>query len=130
MASPPVHSFGSETDMMKILIAVGLLLLLSTTPAAAKYDCLDYALASGEPVILIGKHPFFYGSMDSEVNHFLNYEIIDNETMRFTDHNVNSSMNVSTTSWEEIRPEVYFDGFNYFKLFIYREPQRYWRKML
>lgn len=96
----------------------------------AEYDCLDYALASGEPIILVGKHPYFYGSMDSEVNHFLNYEIIDNETMRFTDYNSSSSMNVSTTSWEEIRPGVYFDGFSYFKLFIYKEPQRYWRKML
>lgn len=116
--------------MIKILIAVGLLLLLSTTPAAAKYDCLDYALASVEPIILVGKHPYFYGSMDSGANHFLNYEIIDNESMRFTDHNSSSSMNVSTASGEEILPWVYYDGFNYFKLFLYKEPQRYWRRMV
>ncbi|MHA1287661.1 MAG: hypothetical protein ACTSPB_09695, partial [Candidatus Thorarchaeota archaeon] len=91
---------------------------------------LDYALASGVPVILVGKHPYFYGSLDSGANHFLNYEIIDNETMRFTDHNASSSMNVSTRCWEEIRPGVYFDGFSYYKLFLYREPQRYWRRMI
>ena len=114
--------------MMKILIAVGLLLLLSTTPAAAKYECLDYSLASGEPVMLIGSHPFFYGS--PSINHFVNYEIIDNNTINITDYMHNNSWTIGTRSWEEIRPGVYFDGFNYFKLFLYREPQRYWRKMI
>jgi hypothetical protein len=107
-----------------------LILLLLIAPATAEYDCLEYALAADEPIILVGKHPYFYGSLDSRANHYLNYEIIDNETMRFTDHNTSSSMNVSTISWEEIRPGVYFDGFDYFKMFLYREPQRYWRKMI
>ena len=111
-----------------VLLMIGGTMLIDNVKA--EYDCLDYALASGEPIILVGKHPYFYGSMDSEANHFLNYEIIDNETMQFTDYNSSSSMNVSTTAWEEIRPGVYFDGFNYFKLFIYREPQRYWRRMI
>lgn len=116
--------------MMKILIAVTLLILLSIAPAAAKYDCLDYALASGEPIILVGKHPYFYGPMDSGANHFLNYEIIDNVTMRLTDHNTSESYIVETDDWDEIRPGVYFDGFSYYKLFIYKDPQRYWRRMI
>ena len=107
-----------------------LIILLLIAPATAEYDCLDYALAADEPIILVGKHPYFYGSLDSRANHYLNYEVIDNETMRFTDYKTNSSMNVSTTSWDEIRPGVYFDGFDYFKMFLYREPQRYWRKMI
>lgn len=107
-----------------------LLILLLIGTAAGEYDCLDYALASREPIILIGKHPLFYGSMDSEVNHYMNYEIIDNVTIRLIDHKTNASVLMSTKGWEEIRPGVFHDGFSYFKQFIYRDPQRYWRKMV
>ena len=115
--------------MIKILIAVGLLLLLSTTPTAAKYDCLDYSLASGEPVILVGKHPFFYGSLDSGANHFMNYKFINNRTLEIHDYKHDRNYTFSG-DWDEIRPGVYYDGFSYFKLFLYKEPQRYWRKMI
>ena len=107
-----------------------IILLLLIAPVAAEYDCLDYALAADEPIILVGKHPYFYGSLDSGANHYLNYEIIDNGTMRLTDHNTSTSVIVSICGWDEIRTGVYFDGFDYYKMFLYREPQRYWRKMI
>ncbi len=102
------------------------LLLLST--ASAEMDCLDYALESGEPVILVGCHPYFYGP--STVNHYMNYEIIDNKSIKIICHMYNASWVVSTRSWDEIRPGVYTNGFEYFKMFLYRDPQRYWRKMI
>jgi len=114
--------------MQKILLI--LMVVALSGIASAELDCLDYALESGESVALIGWHPFFYGSIDSEANHYLNYEIIDHQTIIFTDHNSSHSWVVSMRTWDEIRPGVYYDGFGYFKLFIYREPQRYWRKMI
>jgi len=111
--------------MLKYII---LALLLITTTASAEMDCLDYALESGEPVILVGTHPYFYfGTM---LNHYYNYEIIDKETIILIDYNISKSVVVSTRCWEEIRPGVYYNGMEYFKMFIYREPQRYWGKMI
>lgn len=105
-----------------------LILMLFLVPATAEMDCLDYALASGEPVMLIGMHSYFYGP--TSINHFVNYEIIDNRTINITDYMHNNSWILGTRCLEEIRLGVYSDGFNYFKLFIYREPQRYWRRMI
>ena len=113
--------------MIKVLVLVFLVLLI-INPASAEKDCLDYSIESGEPVVLIGIHPLFYGP--TSVNHFMNYEIIDSDTIRFTNHSCNSTWIASMNSWDEIRPGVYSDGFKYFKLFIYREPQRYWRRMI
>lgn len=107
-----------------------LILLLLIAPASAEYDCLDYALAADEHIILVGKHPYFYGPLYSGANHYLNYEIIDNETIKLVDHNTSTSVIVSIRTWDEIRPGVYFDGFDYFKMFLYREPQRYWKRMI
>jgi len=112
-------------NMLKYII---LALLLITTTASADKDCLDYAVESGEPIILVGTHPYFYfGTM---VNHYYNYEEIDNEIIILIDHNTSASIIVSTRCWEEVRPGVYYNGFEYFKKFIYREPQRYWGKMI
>jgi len=110
-----------------LLMIIGTMLIYNVK---AEYDCLDYALASGEPVILVGKHPYFYGSLDSGANHFLNYEIVDNHTLIATDYKTNATICMYLNQSDEIRPGVYYNGFNYFKLFIYREPQRYWRKMI
>lgn len=100
-----------------------------TYDVKAEKDCLDYSLESGEPVMLVGVHPFFYGPIDSNINHFVNYKQIDNHT--FEIHDYKRGLNYTMRcNWDEIRPGVYYDGFNYFKLFIYREPQRYWRRMI
>ena len=114
--------------MIKVLVLVFLVLLI-INPASADKDCLDYSLESGEPVMLFGKHPFFYGSIDSNANHFVNYKQIDNRTLEIHDYMYDLNYTFSG-DWDEIRPGVYYDGFKYFKLFIYREPQRYWRKMI
>lgn len=113
--------------MMKILI-LSMLLLMST--ATAETDCLTHALAADEPVILIGNHPLFYGSLDSGNNHYMNYEIIDNQTIRIYSEGYGCSCMMSMRCWDEIRPDVYYDGVSYFKLFIDREPQRYWKRMI
>lgn len=113
---------------MIIILILSVLLLMST--ATAETDCLTHALAADEPVILIGKHPYFYGSLDSGANHYMNYEIIDTQTIQIYSDGYGCSCMMSMRCWDEIRPGVYFDGFNYFKLFLYREPQKYWRRMI
>lgn len=112
-----------------IILLIGLISIMMMNIANAEKDCLDYSLESGEPVMLIGKHPFFYGSIDSNANHYVNYKQIDNRTLEIHDY-MHDRNYIFSGDWDEIRPGVYYDGFNYFKLFIYREPQRYWRKMI
>ena len=113
--------------MNKIIILLIILILIFIKPVYAK-DCLDYSLESKEPVILIGKHPFFYGG--TFINHFVNYNWLDNNTMIIYDHMYNTTSIMNTDAWDEIRPDVYHDGFTYYKLFTSKKPQRYWRKMI
>ena len=65
-----------------VLLMIGGTMLIDNVKA--EYDCLDYALESGEPVMLIGKHPYFYGS--TSINHFVNYKQIDNRTFEIYDY--------------------------------------------
>ena len=113
-----------------ILILLMIIFTVVAYDVKAENDCLDYCKDSGEPIMLMGIHPYFYGTMDSNINHYVNYEIIDNETLEIHDYKHSRNSTMSMRSWDEIRPEVYYDGFNYYKLFIYREPQRYWRRMI
>ena len=78
--------------------------------------------------MLIGKHPFFYGG--TFINHYVNYKWIDNNTIEIHDYMYNRTSIMSTRAWIKIRKNTYYDGFNYFRLFIDKKPQRYWRKMI
>lgn len=111
-----------------ICILLMIVFTVITYDVKAENDCLDYSWESGEPIMLIGVHPFFYGS--ASVNHYVNYEIIDNVTIEIHDYKHSRNSTMSIRSWDEIRPGVYYDGFKYFKMFIYREPHRYWRRMI
>ena len=111
-----------------IMILLMIIFTAVTYGVEAEKDCLDYSIKSGEPIMLIGVHPFFYGS--TSVNHYVNYKIIDNETIEIHDYKNNRNSTMSIRSWDEIRQGVFHDGFNYYKLFINQQPQRYWRRMI